>query len=193
MTTQSRARAARVAVVVTQPWIVILGLVILGWGAARLVIEQFPAWTDATWPLHLALSAIGALIYGVFVRDPRGTAIAAVAATFLATGVIALFIIGSDSYEAVWFAWPLAIPGATGMGMTLRGFAQRDVITLKRGVQLLGTGVSLYFGLTAVVWLIQVFHVRMPDGFLAALLALVAGVIVVGIGLGLLRVSAQER
>jgi hypothetical protein len=33
----------------------------------------------------------------------------------------------------------------------------------------------------------------MPDGFLAALLALVAGVIVVGIGLGLLRVSAQER
>jgi hypothetical protein len=168
------------------PWFVVAGLVLAGWGIAR-VLHQLIEWPFAVWPVHLLLTSLGFVAYGLMLPSIRGLLLSATGASGAAAGLLWVAMQLEGGFSAAVYAWPLTFPLATGLAVATWGYIHWEARILETGVRFVVAGGSLYIALALVDALVDTMNYAQPS------LQMAAAIFTVGIGIGFLVIAWRRH
>ena len=101
------------------------------------------------WPLFVIVPGLLLIAFGVSQAPGQGAHTVVGGVIVTTVGLILLVQNTYDAYETWAYAWTLAGPTASGVGLALAGMLRRDPAETRRGVNTAGVGLVMFLAFAA--------------------------------------------
>ncbi len=118
--------------------LIALGVLLILFNVLNIDYVQF------AWPFFVIVPGI--LIFGIalFVDETLGKLLIIPGSVITVTGIILLYQNTSNHWESWSYAWALVAPAGMGLGFFIYGSLKRQKDTIKKGIQMLIIGLTIF-------------------------------------------------